>query len=182
MKISSGKFRGRVITVPADIRPVSLRVKKSCFDILGDEIIEKKVLDLFAGSGSLGIEALSRGAKSTSFVELRRKPIQAIRNNLSKLCQGCDCTVYQKDAFASIKDFCGYKEDFDVIFLDPPYYKEMLIKALQLLEEYDILARSGYVVAFCYEKDQYLEVGKKFSLILNRKYGQTRLLIYRKDA
>jgi len=182
MKISSGKFRGRVITVPADIRPVSLKVKKSCFDILGDEIIDKKVLDLFAGSGSIGIEALSRGAKSASFIELGRGPIKAIKSNVSRFCQECDFVIYQKDAFAAIKDFYGYKERFDVIFLDPPYYKEMLIKALQLLEEYDILARSGYIVAFCYEKDSFLEAGEIFSLILNRKYGQTRLLIYRKDA
>lgn len=182
MRIAGGKFRGRAIKVPVDTRPVSLRVKKSCFDILGDEIIDKKVLDLFAGSGSLGIEALSRGAKFSSFIELGRGPIQAIKSNVSKFCQGYDLAIYQKDAFAAIKDFYGYKEHFDVIFLDPPYYKEMLIKALQLLEEYDILARSGYIVAFCYEKDSFLEAGKSFSLILNRKYGQTRLLIYRKDA
>ncbi len=181
MKISTGKFKGRNIIVPSDIRPVSLKVRKSCFDILGDEISGRKVLDLFAGSGSLGIEALSRGASGAVFIELKGKCTEAIANNISSLYSEYDFGVYQKDVFTSIKDFWAKKEHFGVIFLDPPYYKGMLIKALQLLEGYDILAPSGYVVGFCYEKDPFLEAAKKFSLILNRKYGQNRLLIYRKD-
>ena len=181
MRISSGKFKGRNIIISPDIRPVSSKVKKACFDILGDEISGRKVLDLFAGSGSLGIEALSRGASGVVFIELNGKCTETIAKNTSILCPEYDFCVYQKDVFASIKDFRAKKEHFGVIFLDPPYYKGMFIKALQLLEGYDILSHSGYVIGFCYEKDHFLEGAKKFSLILNKKYGQTRLLIYRKD-
>jgi len=85
MKILGGKLRGRNIIVPSGIRPVSLRVKKSCFDILRGEIRGKRILDLFGGSGSLGIEALSQGAKEAIFLDSDRRCVAAIRKNLVSL-------------------------------------------------------------------------------------------------
>ena len=181
MKISGGKFKGRNIIVPPNIRPVSLKVKKSCFDILKGEISGKRVLDLFAGSGSLGLEALSQGAGEAVFVDSNSKCVAAIRKNLSSLGFSFQEKVFLKDSASGIKDFFTYRENFDLIFLDPPYYQSLLTKTLQLLEVYDIVTPSGYIIAFCYAKDDFVQAGGRFSLIVNRKYGQTLLLIYRKD-
>lgn len=181
MKILKGELKGRNLLAPKGIRPVSLRVKKSCFDILGQEVENSRVLDLFAGSGALGIEAISLGAASVEFNDSVRGCILAIKKNIAALGLGPKARVDQKDAFSAVKDFATYKKQFNLIFLDPPYHKGLLIKALQLLEGYDILAPSGYLVALCCSKDEFIEDGSKLALIVNRKYGQTRLLIYRND-
>ena len=180
MKIFGGKFKGKSITVPLDIRPMSLRVKKSCFDILRGEIKDKRVLDLFGGSGSLGIEALSQGAKEAISIDSSRRSVAAIRKNLSLLGLDPKEKVLLKDSASGIKDFCTYREFFDIIFIDPPYHSGLLTKSLQLLEEYDIVTPSGYVVTFCSTKDDFVQASKGFSLIVEKKYGQTLFLIYRR--
>jgi len=182
MKILGGEFKTRNIFVPKGIRPVSLRVKKSCFDILKDELEGKRVLDLFAGSGSLGIEAISRGASEATFTDSSPKCIVAIKKNLSSFAINDKSRTYIRNYLQAIKGFAAKKEQFDIIFLDPPYYKGMLRKALQALEEYDIVAPSGYLVAFCYRKDEILEQSEKFTIIVDKKYGQTIVLIYKKEA
>jgi 16S rRNA (guanine(966)-N(2))-methyltransferase RsmD len=181
MKILKGKFKGNTLISPKNIRPLSLRVKKGCFDILREEIEDKNILDLFAGSGSLGIEAISCGAKEVAFVEVKRKCAQIIKKNLTNLKISYKAEVYIKDALQSIKNFFLQKRYFDIIFLDPPYYKGFLKKALQILEKYDIVAPYGFIICFCYIKDEFIEKSKKFSLILKKKYGQTLLLIYKKN-
>ena len=182
MKILGGKFKGRNIVASSGIRPVALRVKKSCFDILRGEIQGKRVLDLFGGSGSLGIETLSQGAKEAIFLDSNRRCVAAIRSNLTSLGLDPREKVILKDSASGIKDFHTYKEKFDIIFLDPPYYSGLLTKTLQLLEEYDIVAPSGYIVTFCYTKDDFVQARRGFSLIVEKKYGQTLFLIYRKDV
>jgi len=181
MRVLGGKFKGRNIIVPSGIRPVSLRVKKSCFDILKGEIQGKRVLDLFGGSGSLGIEALSQGAKEAIFLDSDRRCVAAIRKNLTSLGFNPQQKVILKDSASGIKDFFTYKESFDIIFLDPPYHSGLLTKALQLLEEYDIVTPSGYIVTFCYTKGDFVQARRGFSLIVEKKYGQTLFLVYRRD-
>ena len=181
MKIFGGKFKGRNIIVPSGIRPVSLRVKKSCFDILREEIQGKRILDLFGGSGSLGIEALSQGAKEAIFLDSDRHCVAIIRKNLTLLGLSPQQKVILKDSASGIKDFFTYREKFDIIFLDPPYHGGLLTKALQLLDEYDIVAPSGYIVTFCYAKDDFVQTGRRFSLIVEKKYGQTLVKIYRRN-
>ncbi len=180
MKIIGGKYKNKNIIVPLDVRPVSVMVKKSCFDILSGEFEGKKVLDLFAGSGALGIESLSRGAKEAVFVDSARKSIIFVKKNISVLGLQDDTTVVLKDSFFAIQDFSVFKESFDLIFLDPPYSSGMVTKALQALEEYDILTHSGYIVVFCSVNDEYIEENNKFILILKRKHAQTLNLIYKK--
>ncbi|NQT28389.1 MAG: 16S rRNA (guanine(966)-N(2))-methyltransferase RsmD [Candidatus Omnitrophica bacterium] len=181
MRILSGKCKGRNIIVPSGIRPVSLRVKKSCFDILKGEIQGKRILDLFGGSGSLGIEALSQGAREAIFLDSDRRCVAVIRKNLTLLGFNPQQKVILKDSASGINDFFAYKENFDIIFLDPPYHRGLLTKSLQLLEDYDIVTPSGYVVTFCYTKDDFVHARRGFSLIVERKYGQTLFLIYRRD-
>jgi len=180
MRVILGSLKGRSIKVPAGIRPVSNVVKKACFDILSDVIKGKRVLELFAGSGALGIEAISLGAKEAAFVDVERKSVAAIKENIASLGIEEKAKVYLKDAESAINDFYVYREQFDLIFLDPPYYEAKLINTLQKLEDYDILAPSGYIVSLMFIKDEYTKNSSKFSLVLEKKYGQTLLLVYAK--
>lgn len=166
--------------MPAAVRPVSQQMRKSCFDILGEEIRGRAVLDLFAGSGALGIEAFSSGARKVVFVDRDKKCIETIKKNIARLGPADWAQVYLVDAFKVIEGFSAQNRVFDFIFLDPPYYQGILIKALQALEEYDILATASYLVSFSYRKDEVFQEESKFAPILDRKYGQSRLLIYRK--
>ena len=182
MKISGGKFRGRNITVSGDSRPVALKVRKSCFDILAEEVKGKKILDLFSGTGALSIEALSRGGNHATLIDSSSSSVAAIGKNISALRLEAQADVYQKDVFLAIGDLAFKREQFDIIFIDPPYYQGLLRKVLQAISGYDILANSGYIVGFCYVKDEYLSQTEPFSLIVDRKYGQTRVVIYAKAA
>ncbi len=89
--------------------------------------------------------------------------------------------VYLRDAFKAINFFSARNFSFDIVFLDPPYYRQLLTKTLQQLSEYDIVGPSGYLVAFCYQKDLFVKKSGVFRLKINKKYGQTLLLIYAKD-
>lgn len=181
MRILGGNFKGRNIIVPEGIRPVSQLVRKACFDILREEIKQKSVLDLFAGSGSLGIEALSWGAKEVCFIDSQQSCVNSVKNSVSPLKVENRVKIYLKDAFLAIRNFSSRKSTFEIIFIDPPYGQGLLTKALQLLVEYDILAPCGYLVAFCYLKDDFSGEGRKLSRLVEKKYGQTRMLIYRND-
>jgi len=180
MRILAGIHKGKSINVPRGIRPVSLRLRKACFDILGREVSNKRILDLFAGSGSLGLEALSRGANRVVFVDDNKRSLMSVGKNIQMLREAHRSSLCFKDAFMAVRDFYRERQQFDFIFLDPPYYHSILTKALQALEEYDIVARFGYIVGFCYKKDDYCKMSKVFSLIVCREYGQSLLVIYRK--
>ena len=180
MKVLRGTHKGKNIICPAHVRPVSVMVRRAAFDILREVIEGARVLDLFAGSGSLGIEALSCGAKEALFIDIKKASIDAIRKNLNAFKLKIYGDIVLKDALKAVKDLHSRGVLFDLIFVDPPYYKGLLKKALQALDKYDILAPSGYLVGFCYSKDEFVERSENFSLILQKNYGQTSLIIYRK--
>ena len=180
MRILQGNLKGKAIRVPKDIRPVANIVKKACFDTMRGEIENKRILELFAGTGALGIEAISLGAREGVFVDSERASVNAVKDNLATVGLSLNTKVYLKDAISAITDFHVYKEVFDIIFLDPPYYQGMLKSTLQKLEDYDILTPHGYIIGFCYIKDEYVADSNKFSIVVEKKYGQTLLLIYRK--
>jgi 16S rRNA (guanine(966)-N(2))-methyltransferase RsmD len=182
MKIIRGTLKRRIIVCSSQIRPVSELVRKACFDILGDEVRDKRILDLFAGSGALGMEALSAGAASAVFVDHEGGCVSDIRKNLAVFGLEERSQVYLKDSFSAIHDFKARNQLFDLIFIDPPYYQAGVKKALQLLGQYDILAALGYAVCFSYSKDEQPEPDPRFSLIVDKNYGQTSLLIYRKET
>src|SRR5512141_1623841 len=120
MRVISGSARGRTLKSPGEAtRPITDRVKTSLFNILGTRVIDANVLDLFAGAGSVGIEALSRGARSATFVELDREALQAIRDNLAltRLTQGAN--VVRQDVFKFIAQ-TGRAEGYDIIYVAPP--------------------------------------------------------------
>ena len=182
IRIITGNLMGKSIKAPVHARCVSSKVKKSVFEMLKDEIPGLRVLDLFAGSGALGIESLSLGAKRACFVDIRTYSCSIIKENLTRLNLLSSAEIVLKDAFCAVKDFHKKGDVFDVVFLDPPYYKGMLSKALQCLTEYDIVSPSSLLVGFLFFKDFN---GKDFDLdsfraLSVKRHGDTQVVILRK--
>ncbi|MDD5195837.1 MAG: 16S rRNA (guanine(966)-N(2))-methyltransferase RsmD [Candidatus Omnitrophica bacterium] len=181
MKILKGSLKGRNLACPEGVRPVQVSVRKACFDMLAGAIYGKKVLDLFAGSGSLGVEAISLGAREAHFVDTKGQCLKTIRKASVLFNIEDKVKLYRKEAADAVKDFKAYKEAFDIVFLDPPYYAGILRKILQTIEGYDIVTPFGYLIGFCYSKDDFIREIKGFSLIVEKRYGQTLMLIYQKN-
>ena len=131
--------------------------------------MSQTVLDLFAGSGSLGIEALSWGAERAVFVDIKKSSLDAVRKNLASLGQVNFGEVYLKDSLSAVKDFHWQKRRFGLIFLDPPYYKGLITKSLKILEAYDIVEPSGFVVSLGWRKES--AENKGFLCVFERQYG-----------
>ena len=182
MRIIAGKFRSRLIHSPkgVELRPTSDSVKESLFGILGSSVIDAQVLDLYSGTGNLGMEALSRGAKSCVFVDNNPRCVAAIRKNLESLGI-CPEQVVLKDAFKYIKEANEAGRRFDLIFLDPPYYKDMVKKSLILLSDYNIITKLTMAVAEHHRKDELPQNGeiKSLQLFRQEQYGGTFLSFYR---
>lgn len=178
MRINSGEYKGRRVLMPAGIRPTQDKVRKALFDILGD-IEGLSFLELFAGSGAVGFEAASRGAKNLALVELNRECLLAIEKNIEALkIKSCD--IYPKETDDAIKALHKGKNKFDIIFLDPPYYKGLSKKTLQTLIAYDILAPGGLVIVQHFKKDNLPDVLGDLALFRQAHYGDTCLSFYRK--
>ena len=180
MRVISGTARGTVLKTPDGMltRPTADRVKEALFSILQFDLPETRILDLFGGTGQLGIEAISRGAKSAVFVDAREESCKVIRENLRR-------TGFEKQASVIRSDYMQYlnrcREHFDIVFLDPPYAEVFLENALKCISEIDILQSGGIMVA---ERP----VGKELSLnpagfirSKDYKYGNTLLTLFRKD-
>ena len=180
MRVITGSARGVQLKTPEGLqtRPTADRVKEALFSIIQFEIPCARVLDLFGGTGQLGIEALSRGAKSAVFVDESEKACTLIRENLNRTKLSENGKVIRSDYMQYLQN-C--RETFDIVFLDPPYAEVFLENALNKLTEIDILQSGGIIVA---ERP----VGKDlpwdfegFTRSKDYKYGKTFLTIYRKD-
>ena len=197
MRIIAGKFKSRLVYSPkgVELRPTSDRVKESLFGILGAFIIDKAVLDLYSGTGNLGLETLSRGAASCVFVDSNVRCVAAIKQNLKELGINEGVEVVLKDSFKYIKDAAEKGAKFDIIFLDPPYYKDMIKKSLILLDYYNIITNHSVVIAEHHKRDELpaqeeltlkgrpsyqLRKGlKNLRLYRQEKYGGTFLSFYK---
>ncbi len=178
MRITTGKYKGKLLAMPKGIRSTQEKVRKAIFDILGD-VGGLSFLELFAGSGGVGLEALSRGAKEVVFVEKDRRCIEKINKNLSLL--GClGYRVIAQDAIKAIEQFNRNRQKFDIIFLDPPYYQGLSKKTLQTLCAYDILAPNGLAVVQHFKKDNLPDGVGDLALFKQRRYGDTFLSFYKK--
>ena len=176
MRITTGKYRNRKLHMPKGIRPTQDKVRKAIFDILGD-ISGLTFLDIFAGSGAVGFEALSRGIAQLTLVESNHNSILAIKRNIA-LLNATDCNLYHLDSEKAIKLLSLDKKSFDIIFIDPPYLKDMAKKILQTLGAYDILSPNGLIVVQHSRLEEMPADGFKFSLIKEAKYGDTWLSIF----
>ena len=180
MRVISGKARGVNLKTPDGVltRPTIDRVKEALFSIINFDIPTSQVLDLFGGTGQLGIEALSRGAKSAVFVDAREDACRLIRENLKRTRLDAQGKVVRSDYLDYLK---RSRDKFDIILLDPPYAEVFLENALKCITEIDILQSGGIIVTERpLGKDlPYLFEG--YTRSKDYKYGNTLLTIYRKD-
>ncbi len=180
MRVITGKARGVSLKTPEGLttRPTTDRVKEALFSIIQFEIPGAAVLDLFGGTGQLGIEALSRGAKSAVFVDAGEAACRLIRENLKRTRLEGEAKVVRSDYLAYLK---RCREKFNIIFLDPPYAEVFLENALKCITEIDILQTGGIIVA---ERPLGKELPWEFEgYVRSRdyKYGNTLLTLYRKE-
>ena len=166
--------------MPKGIRPTQDKVRKALFDILGD-VDGLSFLELFAGSGAIGLEALSRGIRDLTLVEYNRECLLAIKKNIESL-QAKACSLYPKEAGEAIKALHKDKRKFDLVFLDPPYYQGLAKKTLQTLSSYDILAPNGFIIVEHFKKDSLPDSIGNLSIFRQTGYGDTKLSFYRKEA
>jgi len=184
MRITTGIIGGRTIRVPKGIRPTQDMVRQALFNSLGERIVDARVLELFAGSGALGLEAWSRGAASVTWVEQDPAVVSGLKRNIDELCKGAaGLSVVRSDALKYLEHFTG--EAFDLILADPPYDKTgenaWLGKTLIALEQRPILALNG-ILAFEQGASEALPDRPDWNILREKRYGETRLLLLARSA
>lgn len=174
MRVVAGELRGRKLVAPDGdtTRPTADRVREALFSILGD-VSGARVLDLYAGSGALGVEALSRGAAAATFVDSSQAAVAAIRRNLSAL--GIEAAVQRRDAFAFLAAAAG-GDPYDLVFADPPYDSALRV-APRLAELLPPILTADAVIVTESNKRAPLEL--PFPLLRERNYGDTRIAVHR---
>lgn len=178
MRVITGSARGRRLDTLAgnDVtRPTTECVKEALFSMIQFEIEDKKILDLFAGSGQLGIEALSRGARYCVFVESNRNAKEVLQNNISK----CGFDNNSQIVFSDALSYLSRKENFDVVLLDPPYKQGYIEKCMKSLE--NSLSEDGIVVCETSKEEVLPQSFGTLKMDRERFYGKTKLTLYRKE-
>lgn len=180
MRVISGEFRGRKLDKleGMDIRPTSDRVKESLFNMLGVRLIDCSFLDLFAGTGGIGIEAFSRGATEVVFIDESSNSIKVLKGNLEKLKILDSVKVYNTDYINAISHLAADSKSFDIIFIDPPYMKGFEKNALIHISEKKLLKEDGIIVVEHDLKDSMPEQTGSLNLHRQKKYGNTMLSFY----
>ncbi|MDO4545786.1 MAG: 16S rRNA (guanine(966)-N(2))-methyltransferase RsmD, partial [Bacillota bacterium] len=173
----AGDYKGRRLETPAgnQVRPTTDKVKEALFSILAEKIWDSRVLDLFSGTGNLGIEALSRGAKECVFGDNSRESIRLIKDNIAH-CRAEDGARVIPGDYKKI--LMNSEEPFDIILLDPPYGKGYLEESFGLIAEYRLLAEDGVVIAEHRKEEILPEEWYGFTKIKERRYGIIMLSIY----
>lgn len=176
MRVITGTAKGRRLTTleGEDIRPTAAKVKGAIFNSIQFDIEGRTVLDLFAGSGQLGIEALSRGAKKAFFVDLSREAIKVINDNLEHCRLKDNASVFNGDSISYLKTT---REKFDIVFIDPPYKKQLAEKALSLV--LNIMNDGGIIVCETDIKEELPDAVGEYTVTKQDTYSKTKLTIYR---
>ena len=178
MRIISGKAKGtNLYTLKGNkTRPTSDRAKEALFNIIGSEIIEKNFLDLFSGSGAVGLEAASRGAEKVILSDKSKEAIEIIRKNAEKTHLEKVVTIYNEDYEKVLRTKIKQKQDY--IFLDPPYESNLLYKSIKIIIDNNVLKKGGTIIA---ETDKKEEIQKKIKdlkieIVDIREYGRNKFL------
>jgi len=182
LRVIAGRWKGRRLLAVKGMhtRPTSDRVKEAIFNMLQQYITGSNVLDLFAGTGNLGLEALSRGCSRVVFVEKDPRAIDVLNKNRANL--GCveQTTVMRDDVFHAIKRLSG-RERFDIIFADPPYSRGLEAPLLDAIADSDILYQDGIVVLEHSSRDHQPDRVGSLIKLQDRRYGDTEISLYKKE-
>ena len=175
LRVTGGEFGGRRLRAPArGVRPTGDRVRESLFARLGD-LEGARVLDLFAGSGSLGVEALSRGAARVVFVEQAPSAVAVLRANVEALGVGERARVVRSDALRALRRLAGDEPGFDLVLVDPPYETDLAGRALAALSEGALVAPHGTLVVE-YGRRHPVAVGPEWQTLDDWAYGETHVM------
>ncbi|HZU67416.1 MAG TPA: 16S rRNA (guanine(966)-N(2))-methyltransferase RsmD [Ktedonobacteraceae bacterium] len=183
MRVVTGEAKGRKLKAPktAGTRPIIDRVKTALFDILSTRVEDARFLDLFAGTGSVGIEALSRGAASATFIEMSHSVLKLVRENLKITGLADRAETIHADAFKFLQSCQDEKRQYDIIYVAPPQYHEMAARALSLLDTSPLVAEAGLVIVQIHPKERAGVAAvplTRLQLTDERKYGSTLLLFF----
>ena len=178
MRVITGTARGRRLKTPEnyDIRPTTDNVKESVFNILQFDIEGRRVLDLFAGTGQLGIECLSRGAAEAVFIDENTAAVKIVKENL-KTC-GFTAAVLQQDALSYLRH-CG---KFDLVFVDPPYDSGLYESVLETINSVDILSDGGIILCESRRENTLPDMRAPYRKKKEYNYGRVKLTVYIKDS
>jgi 16S rRNA (guanine(966)-N(2))-methyltransferase RsmD len=181
MRVIGGNARGRQLKVPKGqaLRPTAGRVKESLFDILPHNLSGAKVLDLFAGTGNLTIEALSRGAAQAVLVDSSVQSGKAIRENLHRLNLANRAKLLAMPVTRALRLLARQRETFDLIFLDPPYERQLIEPALKIIDKETLLRESGVLIAEHSVREPITLHLQRLNLSDQRRYGSTTLSFFR---
>lgn len=183
MRVIAGQAKGRkLLRVPgSETRPISSRVKEALFDILGSDIEGAAFLDLFAGTGSVGIEALSRGASKLVFVDRSRRAVDTVQRNLQLTGLGGRAEVIHRDVFRFLQ-MTPATPLFDYIYVAPPQYQDLWDKTLLALNDKPLLALDGLIIVQMHPKEFHEIDTPRLQPVQERRYGSTLLCFYRHRA
>jgi 16S rRNA (guanine(966)-N(2))-methyltransferase RsmD len=180
MRIIGGRAKGRRLKAPKGqaLRPTAARVKEALFDILPHDLSDCRVLDLFAGSGNLSLEALSRGAAEAVLVDASRSATQTIRDNLDRLGFRSRASVWTMPVLRAIRRLARQRRKFELVFLDPPYEKDIISDALRTLAQAELLHENGLAVVEHSIREKAEQSYGQLGLQDQRRYGSTLLSFY----
>jgi 16S rRNA (guanine(966)-N(2))-methyltransferase RsmD len=195
MRVVTGEAKGRKLKGPKTpgTRPIIDRVKTALFDILSTRVEDARFLDLFAGVGSVGIEALSRGAASATFIEMNYSVLKLVRENLKITGLGDRAETLHTDAFKFLQPYSlenqaiskGQERVYDIVYVAPPQYHEMAARALHMLDQSRLVPDAGMVVVQIHPKERSGVVAVPLTRLVltdERRYGSTLLLFYEVNA
>lgn len=186
MRIIAGIYKGRKIDFPRHIRPTQDKVRQAVFNVLSHVVKGARVLDLFAGSGAMGLESLSRGAKEAYFIDADRRCSLIIAKNIEVLGLveklGDEVFNYINDAFRAIEKLALNKARFDLVFIDPPYHMDLAKKALKTLGDSGILAPHSFVVVEHAKSDELGPHPEGLVKIKESDYGDIKVSFFQLGA
>lgn len=180
MRVITGTARGRRLNElkGKETRPTTDRVKEGIFNIIQFDIEGRRVLDLFGGTGQLGIECLSRGAAHATFVDARTDAVKLIRENLALTALANRATVLTAD-YATV--LSGAVEKYDLVFLDPPYETKLLERSLELISQFDILREHGIIICESPQEKSLLDLSAPYGKYREYRYGKIKVTVYHRD-
>ena len=180
MRIVAGEYRSRIIkAVPGDgTRPTTDKIKEAIFSRIGPYFHGGMMLDLFGGSGNMGLEAISRGIQKVYFVDHHALAIKTIKENVTSLQVEKQCMIWKMDYKKALQQAYEHKLCFDIIFLDPPYRKQQISSILTFIDEHQLLRENGQIICESLKEDIFEDTYQNFEKVKDSTYGITRITYY----